>query len=55
MKKVVFWDVAQCGSCKNRRYGGIYRLHHQGRKYQRAKNKVRINFLQLLAAYVVPS
>jgi hypothetical protein len=21
-----------CGSCKNRRFGGAYRLHHQGEK-----------------------
>jgi hypothetical protein len=29
---VVFWDVAPCGSCLNRRFGGTYRLHLQGRK-----------------------
>jgi hypothetical protein len=23
MKNGVFWDVAPCGSCKNRRFGGI--------------------------------
>jgi hypothetical protein len=22
MKNSVFWDVMQCGSCKNRRFGG---------------------------------
>jgi hypothetical protein len=22
MKNVVFWDVTQCGYCKNRRFGG---------------------------------
>jgi hypothetical protein len=27
-----FWDVAPCRSCVNRRYGGKYRLHLQGRK-----------------------
>jgi hypothetical protein len=27
----VFWDLTQCGSCKNRRFGGTY-LHHQGEK-----------------------
>jgi hypothetical protein len=32
MKDVVFWDVAPCGPCKNRRFGGEYRLHHQGGK-----------------------
>jgi hypothetical protein len=30
-KNGVFWDVAPCGSCKNRRFGGTYRLLHQGR------------------------
>jgi hypothetical protein len=30
MKNAVFWDVAPCGSCKNRRFGGTQRLHHQG-------------------------
>jgi hypothetical protein len=28
----VFWDVAPYRSCVNRRFGGTYRLHHQGRK-----------------------
>jgi hypothetical protein len=23
MKNYVFWDVTPCGSCKNRRFGGI--------------------------------
>jgi hypothetical protein len=32
MKNVVFWDITTCGSCKNRRLGGIFRLHHQGEK-----------------------
>jgi hypothetical protein len=27
MKYAVFWDVAQCRSCVNRRFGGTYRLH----------------------------
>jgi hypothetical protein len=26
MKNTVFWDVTPCGSCKNRRFGGSYRL-----------------------------
>jgi hypothetical protein len=29
MKNVVFWNVAQCGSCENRRFGGTCRLHLQ--------------------------
>jgi hypothetical protein len=32
MKNAVFWDVTTCGSCKNRRFGETYRLHHQGDK-----------------------
>jgi hypothetical protein len=37
MKNAVFWDVTSCGSCKNRRFGGAYRLHLSG-KNQRAGN-----------------
>jgi hypothetical protein len=32
MKNVVFWDVALFRSWVNRRFGGKYRLHLQGRK-----------------------
>jgi hypothetical protein len=32
MKNAVFWDVTPCGSCKNGRFGGTLRLHHQGYK-----------------------
>jgi hypothetical protein len=32
MKNAVFWDVAKCRSCVNRRFGGTYRLHLQGSK-----------------------
>jgi hypothetical protein len=24
MKNDVFWDVTPCGSCKNRRFGGVF-------------------------------
>jgi hypothetical protein len=30
MKNDIFLDVTPCGSCKNRRFGGSYSLHHQG-------------------------
>jgi hypothetical protein len=30
MKNGVFWDVTQRDSCKYRRFGGTYRLLHQG-------------------------
>jgi hypothetical protein len=32
MKNVVFCDVTVCRSCVNRRFGGPYRLHLQGKK-----------------------
>jgi hypothetical protein len=32
MMNAVFWDVAPCRSCANRRFLGTYRLHLQGRK-----------------------
>jgi hypothetical protein len=28
----VFWVVTPCGSCKTRRFGGIWRILHQGDK-----------------------
>jgi hypothetical protein len=37
IKNVIFWNVTLCGSCKNRRFGRRYRLHHQGGKNQRAR------------------
>jgi hypothetical protein len=30
VKNGVFWDVTPCGSRKNRRFGGTWRLLHQG-------------------------
>jgi hypothetical protein len=32
VKNGVFWDVTPCDSCKNRRFGGTWRLLHQGDK-----------------------
>jgi hypothetical protein len=32
MKNTVFWEVEPCRSCVNRRFGGTYRLHLQGKK-----------------------
>jgi hypothetical protein len=34
LKNAVFWDVTPCGVRTNRRFGKIYRLHHQGDKYR---------------------
>jgi hypothetical protein len=29
---IIFWDMTPCGSYKNRRFGGSYRLHFQGER-----------------------
>jgi hypothetical protein len=31
LKRAAFWDVVPCIYCVNRRFGGTYRLHFQGR------------------------
>jgi hypothetical protein len=43
MKNIVFWDVALCGSCKNRCFGGKNRVHHQGETNRRGRNSVSNN------------
>jgi hypothetical protein len=44
MIDAVVWDGTSCGSCKNRRFGENYRLHHQDDKNQRARNNVSSNW-----------
>jgi hypothetical protein len=39
MKNVVFWDVAPCKYFVNLRFGGMYRLHLQGRRNPQAMNQ----------------
>jgi hypothetical protein len=53
MKNAVFWDVAPCRSCEmNLRFGGIYRLHLQGRKIrERGTSMSR----WLLSVYLLPA
>jgi hypothetical protein len=46
LKNAVFWDVALCRSCVNRRFGGTHRLHLQGKKNPRARNQ-RNRWLQI--------
>jgi hypothetical protein len=41
MKNAVFWVVALCRSSLNRRFGGTYRLHLQGRKLRERRTSVR--------------
>jgi hypothetical protein len=61
MENAVFWDVTPCGSCMNRRFGGVYRLHLQGDKYGRARKPLAVisnqKTLQKISvtAKVVPS
>jgi hypothetical protein len=33
MKNAVFWNVAPCRSCVNRRFGGTCSLHHPKRRF----------------------
>jgi hypothetical protein len=48
-KNSIFWDVTPCGSCKNRSFGGTFRLHYQVDK------KLRGVLQLLVSANVIPS
>jgi hypothetical protein len=38
MKSIIFWDVTPCSPLSfNRRFGGTYRLHLQGKEISSAK------------------
>jgi hypothetical protein len=41
MKNALFWDAAPYRSCVNRRFGGMYRLHLQGRKIRERGTSLR--------------
>jgi hypothetical protein len=43
LKNAVLWNATPCGSCKNQRFGGTYRLHHQGDKNRRDRLLVTAN------------
>jgi hypothetical protein len=43
LKNGVFWVVTPCGSCKNRRFGGTWRLLHQGDKNRWTRNNTSCN------------
>jgi hypothetical protein len=49
VKKVVLWDVAPCRYCINLHFGGMYRLHFQGRKIKKKNPRTRIQREQMLA------
>jgi hypothetical protein len=46
VKTTVFWDVAPCRSCVNRRVGGTYRLHLHGRKIRVLGTSVTAMYLK---------
>jgi hypothetical protein len=49
MKNAVFWDVTPCDSCKNRRYGGTWRLHYHTIVFLRSVRRL------LVTANIFPS
>jgi hypothetical protein len=53
MKNGVFWDVTPCGSCKNRRFGGTQRLHHQLRSVHRLPFTANVPSLLILATLMM--
>jgi hypothetical protein len=48
MKNAAFWDVAPCRYCVNRRSGGTYHLHLQGRKIRERGTSVRGDYVGIL-------
>jgi hypothetical protein len=46
MKNAVFWDDTPCDSCKNRCFGGMVCLHHQGDKNRRRYEPSKRRFLK---------
>jgi hypothetical protein len=42
MENVIFWDMSPCGSCRNLRFRGTYRLYLQVESNQRTKNMLVI-------------
>jgi hypothetical protein len=53
MKNAVFWDVAPCRSCVNRRFGGIFRLHLEGKKIRERGTSVKM-WLQTTRGFSYP-
>jgi hypothetical protein len=61
-EEAFFWDVTSCGSCKNRRIGGSYGLHHQGTRstsweqgWKLLATEARCVLRLVVTATVVPS
>jgi hypothetical protein len=53
VKNAVFWDVAPCRSCVNRRFGETYRLQLQGRRKIRERGTSVSRWLQTIVIVVV--
>jgi hypothetical protein len=56
MKNAVFWDVAPYRSCVNRRFGGTYRLHIQGRKIRErgiSVNRWMQTYITMFCCYII--
>jgi hypothetical protein len=51
MKNAIFWDVAPCRSCVNRRFGRTYRLHLQGRRIRERGTSVSEQVAQSAATF----
>jgi hypothetical protein len=54
MKNAIFLGVTSCSYCKNRRFGGMHRLHHQGDKNMLATT-LAVGLRLIVTANVVPS
>jgi hypothetical protein len=54
MKNAVFWDVAPCISCVNRRFGGTYRFRLQVRKIRERGTNVS-RWLQMMMEAICSS
>jgi hypothetical protein len=56
MKCSIFWDITTCSPLKiNRRFGGICRLHIQGRRISQARNQREAGSNQWLACFTFHS
>jgi hypothetical protein len=45
MKNASLWHATQCGSCKNRRFGGTYRHDHRSGKISNRGAPLVVNWL----------
>jgi hypothetical protein len=54
MKTTIFRDITPCSTFRvNRRFGGTYNLHLQGRKISRARNQCEIRCKHLAPASLI--